>query len=120
MITRETWREVGEAFATPWEERTGKHRGMTTNGLCWSLYPIAERSDYFCEFDLIKKLGGYRGRHYGNGGEFADYWLPPRSMRMGEPNPEWTPLCDDIRALFAFLMAELSEDEYVELIGEKK
>lgn len=98
------WREIGDAFATPYEERTRWQERITKAGLCWAFYEILGR-----EYPL-RKWG----------------WLHKYSYRaicdlgfiMGLTS-RWT-FTDNERSMFAYFMAELGNKGYEELIEKCK
>ena len=89
------WRQIGDAFATPFEERTGRQKNMTIDGLCHAL-PFKMEFD----FDQIRWSVDVYG-----------YWLTTRhrSKYFRREN-------DRCRATFAYFMAELGNEGYEELI----
>ena len=94
---QKAWRKVGDAFATP---ETNDINGY---GLCWGLHVIVMGAEYSAStspfFGEVKHL--HRTPKV--------YWLPFRNSYMYIKSNEQDDTC---RALFAYLMAELTDDEY--------
>jgi hypothetical protein len=94
------WRKVGDAFATP-----GSHEAEY--GLCEALYRISKRLSPpdWNDLEVSRLVDSQR---------FL-YWLPARMDIYGRKR--WLPEHDTARALFAYLMAELSDKEYAQIGG---
>ena len=89
------WQEIGDAFETPYEERTERQKDMTSEGLCHAL-------------PLKMELGFNRIRW---SVDVYGFWLMPRrgSKRFWCKN-------DEYRATFAYFMAAMGNREYSKLI----
>jgi hypothetical protein len=111
------WREIGDAFATPCGPRGSVQEDMTRFGLCWAIecVGLVKHHSLVCGEEVIEDF-------LHDIPEYSDgkYALPVRRPMDFESSwgDGWTPYCDEVRALFAYLMAELSDEEYKELIGE--
>ena len=97
------WRETGDAFATPYEERTEWQRQITRNGLCYAFKQILLR-----DYDLSRKEVGRLS--------YISICNLGHSMGL---KGQWCSYSEDnryIRSDFACLMAELGNEGYEELI----
>jgi hypothetical protein len=103
MTRREVWRKVGDAFATPRQKRNLYYLDATHDGMChaiiglthWHL-PIA---------GTLKEIANLDERSP------DAYWLPVSYMDSFSLED------DNIRSLFAYLIAELTDKEYVAIGG---
>lgn len=101
------FREIAEAYGTPWSRRTKLQRRATTNGLCHAYETIAGERAYWDDFKRIFRAtvkgddldwaGYFTGLVWsrGNGG-----WLYPSLYES-----------DSIRCLFALLLSQLTDEE---------
>ena len=90
---QKAWRKVGDAFATP------ETNDINDSGLCWALNAVTRDNRLYWEtFHLT-------------GIETGLHWVPSRIVHW-EENPSHLPEHDTCRALFAYLMSELTDDEY--------
>jgi hypothetical protein len=95
------WRQIGDAFATPIAGRNYIQDDLTSTGLCWAYSRVTRGKIDNDPYEEVGKLNP-------NGPRFGychDYWAPIRTIEG-----------DNIRTMFAYLMAELSDAEYRELL----
>lgn len=50
------WREIGEAFLTPFRERTDRQRDLTASGLCLALAVFAGLSNYAVRLAIYRRM----------------------------------------------------------------
>jgi len=91
--------EVGKAFLTPVDERSGEQYEVTDEGICWAF----ERSGIP---DMIPEII--------TGVKSYFHWLPTRTIS----DQGFTPECDQIRGMLCMLWALMPEKDYLELRGQ--
>jgi hypothetical protein len=113
VTRKQVWLQCGNAFATPLSKRNKWLKWVTDEGLCSALALTVDprMNGHDSRWELIQR----QVSSLKNGRYSGVLWLPDRFGLV----PGWTPECDDIRALFAYLMAELSDEEYAELVADK-
>jgi hypothetical protein len=94
------WLEIGEAYETPPEHRTGDQRELTYSGLCFACSVRSDnRQGAYCIIDNFRRSCGYvDGLSY-------NCW-PRRQTTEG----------DSFRATMAFLFAAMSNKDRNEVV----
>lgn len=97
------WREIGDAFESPYKDRTKWQKDITDFGLCFAFQQILFR-DYFLNSGEVNNLS------------YTPIYRLGRTMGLGLL---WCS-CSEInrypRATFAYLMAAIGNREYKKLI----
>lgn len=99
---KKIWTEIGDAFATPYKDRTERQKHMTFFGLCWAFWEISGSNRIY---SVMEDLG--------NSMSIGHCWWKKERGESG-----FTIRTDRERATFAYFMAAMGNKGYEELIKE--
>lgn len=117
MTRKQFWKTMGQAFETPEEERTNKQNGITQEGLCSAIPPLESKETKKFQYRKLLQLFSYDLKAK----DILYAWLPCKNncqyigQRKRSLKSNHTHNHNRIRAMFCYLLASMSKDDYEKL-----